>query len=195
MSDFRINGEIKRISDFFDKIVFGWMYNDVNATIDGDANFLAALGLMEYTEILGGMVVTEKLIKNGITVKEFPKECRKNFEAFLPYLGECYEKTDKNLKGGLYGRVRCGLAHEYFIKGSAEIHRDYKDYIDCGIIWEKEKDRIHFYVKNYFEDFKKAAESFYTKLVDEVELIEEGYKEEIKGLFTFGDTLRNISSP
>jgi len=195
MSDFGINGEIKRISNFFDKIVFGWMYDDINAAIDGDANFLAALGLMEYTEILGGMVVTEKRIKNGITVNEFPKECGKNFDAFLPYLGECYEKLDENLKGGLYGRVRCGLAHEYFIKGSAEIHMDYKDNIDCGIIWEKEKDCVHFYVKNYFEDFKKAAESFYPELINEVKLIEGEYKEEIKGFFSSGDTFRNISSP
>ena len=39
---------------FFKEFVFGFMYNDIRRTIDkAKANFLVALGLSTYTEIMG----------------------------------------------------------------------------------------------------------------------------------------------
>jgi len=45
--------KIISVSDFFKEYIFGFIYHDINSAIDGKANFLAALGLLCYTEFLG----------------------------------------------------------------------------------------------------------------------------------------------
>lgn len=148
--------KITQIHNFFKEYIFGFMFHDINTAIDGKANFLAALGLMEYTEIIGGFVTGE------LRKKKSPK---KNFNAFLPYLGQFYIDIDKEIV--LYERIRCGLAHEYFIKGSATIWMSSDNPLSGGIIYEKDKDWVHFVVTKYFEDFKSAVEIYHGQLVFE----------------------------
>lgn len=147
-----------QIDNFFKEHIFGFMFHDIETAIIGKANFLAALGLMEYTEILGGFV-TGDIRKRG-TLK-------KNFKAFLPYLGQSYIELDNELikDDGLYGRVRCGLAHEYFIKGTATIWMSSDSPVKCGILYEQDKDWVHFVVTKYFDDFKSAVKIYHGQLL------------------------------
>ncbi len=87
------------------------MYQDIRRTIDSArANFLVALGLSVYTEIMGGLVTGN--------LKD-PHWSKRNYKAFLPYLGSYYVNLDNQID--LYSRVRCGLVHEYFVKGRSKI--------------------------------------------------------------------------
>lgn len=47
---------IDPVRGFFDECVFGFIYHDIQAAIDGNANYLAALGLVAYTEFIGGLI-------------------------------------------------------------------------------------------------------------------------------------------
>ena len=112
----------ERILTFFDTYVFNSMRGDIDAAIRGNAKALAALGLVSYTEILGGLVTGNAAM---------PRNASKNFYAFLQYLGQDYE--DLQRKGiELYDIVRCGLVHQYFIKGPSTIWE--KADAPCGII-------------------------------------------------------------
>lgn len=113
---------LKAILHTFDEYIFGFMRSDIEAAIRGNANYLAALGLASYTEVLGGLR-TGELGKRGRGVA--------NFKAFLPYLGREYEDLEK--RGiDVYDTVRCGLVHNYFIKGDSSIWMGAN--APCGII-------------------------------------------------------------
>ena len=171
--------DIERIKQFFNEHIFKWMYEDVRTAIRCKANFLAALGLSEYTGIIGGLKTGKLLCENC---------CRSNYEAFLPYLEQPYVDINSKLKskGGLYKIVRCGLAHKYFIKGPHVIMNDPKrpddspllDTFDCEVLFIGEE--LGFIVDVYFRDFKKGIEKYYRELIDE------------KGLAVFRECLKAI---
>ncbi len=154
--------EIARVHSFFKEFVFGFMFHDIDSAISGKANFLAALGLLDYTEILGGLVTGN--------LKELHK-ARENFDSFIPYLGQWYVNLDTKLKAknGIYGRIRCGLAHEYFIKGkNSTIYMYHLENPDAkGIDYFPKQDRIEFVVDKFFSDFKAGAEIYHGQLVFE----------------------------
>ena len=117
-----MNTSQKAILHVFDERVFGAMRTELDWALRGAAANLAALGLVAYTEFLGG-IVTGDLGRQGSSGS--------NFRAFLPYLGSEYE--DLARRGvDIYERVRCGLAHEYFIKGESTIWPQAS--ASCGII-------------------------------------------------------------
>ena len=106
-----MNPSQKAILHAFDEHVFGSMRTELDWTIPGRATHLAALGLVTYTEFLGG-IATGDLGRQGCSGS--------NFRAFLRYLGSDYEQLAQ--RGvDIYERVRRGLAHEYFIKGESTI--------------------------------------------------------------------------
>lgn len=148
------NTEITKISDFFKEYIFGFIYHDIDAAIDGKANFLAVLGLLAYTEFIGSLI-TGNL---GNSVK-----CKNNFDEFI---NRFFDNNYKELlqKVNLYNKTRCGLVHEYFIKGPSVIVM-HKNSSSCGIIIKN--DTIVFNVEKYFEDFKEAVKRYYNKLVVE----------------------------
>jgi len=147
------NKDITIISNFFKEYIFGFIYHDIDAVIDGKANFLAALGLLCYTEFLGGLISPRDS-------KNIPK---KRFASFLPYIGKCYVILNKNDK--LYDIFRCGLAHEYFIKRSASIVMYKGKNTRCGIIFKN--DHWYFVVEKYFDDFRHGVKKYYNRLVVE----------------------------
>lgn len=117
-----MNPSQKAILHVFDQHVFGAMRTELDWALRGPAASLAALGLVTYTEFLGG-IATGELGRQGSSAS--------NFRAFLPYLGSDYEELAR--RGvDIYERVRCGLAHEYFIKGESRIWPQAS--APCGII-------------------------------------------------------------
>ena len=102
---------LRSILHTFDEYVFGFMRSDIDAAMRRNANFLSALGLVSYTEVLGGLRTGELGVR---------RKSRHNFEAFLPYMGYEYAQfKKKNID--IYDVVRCGLVHNYFIKGNDPI--------------------------------------------------------------------------
>jgi len=151
------------IDFYFKEYIRGFMYNDIRRTIDkAKANFLVALGLSTYTEIMGGFV-TGHLQDSGWS--------RKNYEAFLPYLGTYYEELKHQID--LYTRVRCGLVHEYFIKGRFMIARNFDQENRPGVYYDESLDHITIAVENYFQDFQAGVQRFYEILKsDNTEAVE-----------------------
>jgi hypothetical protein len=77
----------------------------------GGGNFLAALGLLCYTEFGGKLRFN--VMRNGREVASA------NFNQFFDLLGAPYQafRTQHNV----YDLFRCGLAHEYYVKKSCTI--------------------------------------------------------------------------
>lgn len=116
----------------------------------GGGNFLAALGLLCYTEFMGG-------IKRGIFKID---ESKNNFNSFFKYLGKEYEYFLN--KHDVYKIFRCGLAHEYYVKKSCVIAM-MKNGENIGI-GQDNNGRYYFVVEKYFEDFKKACNELQSKI-------------------------------
>lgn len=85
----------------------GFMINDLrNSTVYGHANFLVAMGIFNYIEILGGYCNP-----TGNCTERF------NF-VFENLLSEEYKEVFHRIKNirEPYNILRCGMSHEYFIK-------------------------------------------------------------------------------
>lgn len=134
--------------------------HDIPKAIEGKSNYLAALGLSTYTEILGGLYYGDLSGNLGHHYICFINE-------FFP---EEYMTVNADLEKdglrGLYGAVRSGLTHEYFIKKRSQIViEDDPSSVSCGIFYNPRNDpHIIFYVRKYFEDFKHAFEKHYNQL-------------------------------
>jgi hypothetical protein len=136
--------------------------NDIPAAINGKANYLAALGLSNYTEIIGGLYSGDLSGKNN--------DLGQNYLKFIKdFFHSDYILVDNNLRNdglkGLYSVVRCGLSHEYFIKKISKIEMDSHQALNCSITYDPHANpQIVFYVNQYFHDFKNAFEKYYKKL-------------------------------
>ena len=139
------------VDGFFRVVVEGCMFHDIDAAIERKANLLAALGLSSYTEVLGGLV-TGHLREEG--------KASSNYRAFLPYLGPQY--VNLNNRYDLYKRIRCGLVHEYFIKGSSTVRMESGGPLNCGIIFHGQE--CHFVVKKYYRDLKEGIACYRQQL-------------------------------
>ncbi|HEV7495721.1 MAG TPA: hypothetical protein VGO10_18240 [Baekduia sp.] len=146
------------IDSFFREYVFGFMIADVRREIDRAAagesagNFLCALGLLCYTEVLGG-------VRRGTLAQG---ESRANFDSFFRELGAPYASL---LDEGhnVYKLLRCGMAHEYLIKGVATISM-LKGVEPAGVAVAPEG-RWYFAVERYFEAFEVAARRMHSDLM------------------------------
>lgn len=146
-----MNASQKAILHVFDEHVFGAMRTELDWTLRGAAANLAALGLVAYTEFLGGITTGDLGHKDA---------SGSNFCAFLPYLGPDYVQLSQ--KGvDIYKHVRCGLAHEYFIKGKSTIWSQAS--VSCGII-SSANGPIYFIVSVYRDHLFAGAQ----KLRDEI---------------------------
>lgn len=160
---------------WFNHYVLGFMFSDIQREIwmaaekqagnhpIGGGNLLAALGLLCYTEVLGGLVRGTLAIKQG----------RKNFEAFLPYLGKQYVAFDEELKRespysppeGVYHIYRCDVVHRFFARKPVAVSMLY-DKIEpiCGI-GRLSGDELYFNVQKYFVDFQSGCARFHNQAV------------------------------
>jgi len=119
----------------------------------GGGNFLAALGLLCYTEF-GGKLKYRK------------KTASENFNKFFDYLGPDYKAFRASFKrqNGVYAVFRCGLAHEYYVKKSCTIAM-----LASGPgpgIGRDPSGRFYFVVENYCRDLKRAFDQLKVDLYD-----------------------------
>jgi len=173
------------IINHFHEIIYGFIFHDIQTCIQGRANFIAALALLSYTEYLGG------LISGNLGVRT---ESKNNFNKALKYFPEEYLNVDSSLKieyqdkngrvkpdDGIYAIYRCGLAHEYFIKGIATIYNNpdgpTRDHIGIVVAqhqieWPEEygippvtNKVLEFYTNEYFRDYRSAVNKFFKSLI------------------------------
>ena len=107
----------------------------------GGGNFLAALGLLCYTEFAGRAKRDDFSDGNA----------RACFDDFFRDLGPEYSELLKTRS--IYRDLRCGLAHEYFVKRSCAIAM-LAFQPQCGVQWDGE--RYIFVVEAYWQDFQAA---------------------------------------
>lgn len=145
------------IRGFFDDYVFGFMAADVRREIsharagEPAGNFLCALGLLCYTEILGG-------VRRGTLA---PGNGRQNFECFFRELGPAYEQL-LDTGADVYTWFRCGMAHEYLIKGSSTVTM-LKGVEPAGVAIGPDGHR-YFCVERYYEALDAAARKLHDDL-------------------------------
>lgn len=118
----------------------------------GGGNFLAALGLLCYTEFGGKLKYHCK--RNG---RDHASE---NFNLFFDDLGSAY-KAFRAEGHNVYDIFRCGLAHEYYVKRSCTIAMLGTD-IPAGIRILPDG-RYEFIVERYCLDLKRAFDELGTE--------------------------------
>jgi len=144
---------LQRIDEYFDEYIFGYMFQDISGAIDIKANYLAALGLSVYTEVMGGLVTGN--LKSH-------EDSGANYRAFLPYLGLHYVELEEKIR--IWKRVRCGLIHEYFVKEPSLIALKFKEENLPGIYYLENINTVIVAVEHYFKDFKSGVKKYYEEL-------------------------------
>ncbi|MBI2906305.1 MAG: hypothetical protein HYX92_01475 [Chloroflexi bacterium] len=109
----------------------------------GGGNFIAALGLLCYTEF-------------GGKLKYRAKTDSENFNRFFDDLGPDYKafRASPGRQNGVYDVFRCGLAHEYFVKKSCDMAM-----LASGPgpgIGRDSSGRLYFIVESYCRDLRRA---------------------------------------
>jgi hypothetical protein len=145
-------------------ILRDYIFKDIQAAINGNANYLAALGLSTYTENLGGLYCGD--LKDNL--------CDHYMSFIKVYFPKCYGNVYGQLKGSgitkrkypMYEIVRSGLVHEYFMKAESIVTIGANN-ATCGIIYGPPKypSSLIFVVDKYFEDFKNAFNKYYNRLL------------------------------
>lgn len=149
----------QEVDKFFNEYVFGFIYPDIQREIElarsstPGGNLLAALGLLCYTEFMGG-------ISRGSFTAGSP---RKRFNKFFREMGQPY--ADALGRIDVYEIFRCGLVHEYLVKGRCQIAM-LKGLEPCGL-GKLPNGQYYFVVETYFEDFKTACQAVYNRLMAE----------------------------
>jgi hypothetical protein len=188
------------IADFFYTYINGFIYNDVERCIKAEANHVVALALLSYTEFIGGLI-SGNLGKKG--------HAEENFGRALEYFPEEYRKIDSSIQlqyfdrgkpithpTGIYNIFRCGLVHEYFIKGHVLIHNNPDGHADehIGILRKEHiiefpaeiglppypSIYLEFHANEFFRDFKSAvAKILKLLLMDKDKKLLEGFNESL----------------
>ncbi|MDP9238929.1 MAG: hypothetical protein M3P30_16300 [Chloroflexota bacterium] len=156
----------EQIQRIFEKNVFTFMETDVRREVDlaklesqcdscgakpGGGNFLAALGLLSYTEFLG-----------SFTTGSYGRgRARNNFNSMYARLGPAYREFGESLD--VYDVFRCGMVHEYTVKQSADIAM-IRGGEPCGI-GRQPNGRLFFVVERYLDDFIVAAKALYVEIM------------------------------
>ncbi len=123
----------------------------------GGGNFLAALGLLCYTEF-GGLLLTgarKAILKVLPSVK---------FNTFFDFLGPEYKNLRTKQGVDVYDIFRCGLAHEYYVKRSCAI-AILERVPDPGIRLAS-TGGYEFVVESYLRDLRNAFEDLEKRLYD-----------------------------
>jgi len=138
------------------------MCHDIAAAIRGKANYLAALGLLEYSEILGGWK-RRRLGERG--------QGKTNFDEFFSALklaNPLYAAFEQELSTRLcrleprdrnvYSAARSGLAHRYFMQAKSSVLDNPEDpegaleyQPPCGLYFQD--DILTMNTNQYFQDF------------------------------------------
>ncbi len=145
-----------------------WTCKDIENGIKGQANYLVALGLVSYTEFLGGLFTGNA----GIT-----DEAKNNFTEAIKNFPAEYTEVDRKIVledgprptiKGIYSAVRCGLVHEYGIKGTAGVLNNpdgfCAEHIGIKIGLFGGKNGIIFSTNEFFRDYQQVLKNVAEKL-------------------------------
>jgi hypothetical protein len=114
----------------------------------GGGNFLAALGLLCYTEFGGKLRFGHKNAQGRDIAS-------KNFHDFFDLLGTDYVKLQSICN--VYDIFRCGLAHEFYVKQNCAIHMESKQ--GRSGIWQTPRGKYKISIQTYCRDLKAAFET------------------------------------
>jgi hypothetical protein len=115
----------------------------------GGGNFLAALGLLCYTEF-GGKLKYHRKLRNG------RDDAPANFNRFFDDLGAEY-KAFRAAGHDVYDIFRCGLAHEFYVKDTCNICMiSGEEAVGIGI---GRDGRYWFVVEKYYQDLRQAFDA------------------------------------
>lgn len=121
----------------------------------GGGNFLAALGLLCYTEFCGALEFNHK---KQITIRKVLVDAAMagdNFNDFFNTLGTGNKYKTFNDAHGVYGLFRCGMAHQYNVKTShfnIIMPKENPDASGIGITFAG--GTYNFFVATYYRDLK-----------------------------------------
>jgi hypothetical protein len=153
------------IERYFKKYILpprGIMYRDINREIDlahagkPGGEFLTALGLLNYTELLGKILLENR------------ESYTKQFKAFLRFMGEGYARLIDDREIDIYKLFRSGLVQSY-LTNDCDI-KMLDDNCPAGIIVGPDG-RYVIIVEKYFKDFMDACR----KLLDDIKSDEDAY--------------------
>lgn len=113
-------------------------------------NFLAALGLLCYTEFAGKLTYTKQ--RNG---KDYATG---NFNSFFDDIADYKNFRTTGVGVNVYDVFRCGLAHEYYVKNNCTIYMAKNNKLKG--IGQESNGKYYFVVEQYFEDFKVTLDKF-----------------------------------
>ena len=175
-----------QIKEYFRDYIYGFIFNDIRNCIKAKANYTVALALLSYTDYLGGLINGTLGLQNkskdqfNKALEYFEWKGDQNYYKNFKIRFKDIDFTSK--EGDIYSLFRCGLAHEYFIKGDSLVHNNPDGYTDekgkyyCDgcidedagvqIINEGNKKRLRLHNNAYFRDFEKAWEKYYNELVE-----------------------------
>lgn len=158
-----VGNDALSILDMYDRII---LCHDIPMAIQSRCHHLAAMGLVTYTEFLGGLFRGDLQNRQG----------RANYEAFIRnFFGDCYTEVDSRLRKaglkGLYSVARSVIAHEYFMKLTSIVSIDIQTSTKCGVAYDPNGNfKIVLSVKQYFQDLKEAFHKYRSKVKLEQEL-------------------------
>jgi hypothetical protein len=151
------------VESTFNTIFHDFIKHDIQAAIEGRANYLAALGIFSYVEFLGGLLSGHSGIIN---------KAKGNFNEAIRHFPPEYQKLNDELKvvdaeglthEGIYGIIRCGLVHEYMVKGGGTVYNNPTGPIanHTGITYEfiGDKKVIAIYNNEFFRDFRTVIDT------------------------------------
>jgi hypothetical protein len=163
------------VLDFFTNYIHGYMFNDIEKSINVGANFAVAILLLTYTENIGSLISGHLGLK-GHSYKDFNKmieyfdfngdaEYYKKFEiTYKANIGSQIEILD------IYTAFRCGFIHEYFPKLPCIVQNNQPvdHYLDseAGIHWFDDNGvkTLRFHNNAYYRDLKKAVDKIFRQI-------------------------------
>ena len=172
-------------AEYFTKLekLQSWIVNDLTrATIEAQTNFLVAMGIFNYIEILGGFCLTKDSKCKDRFNFVFKNLLQTPYKTVFDKL-ELITKSDK----GAYDCLRCGMTHEYLLKtytlkekqssinftvfGVDDVAGFYRNILtkDCGIeLLELEKGKYHLRIYNprLIHDLNIAFETLKKNLIN-----------------------------
>lgn len=156
--------EFEEVRWTYDLMCRNFMVNDIRRGIDdAQANYLVALGIFSYLEVLGGFITGNGALSDHSSA---------NFNAAIAQLPQCYrdlndllQVRDENgvVKKGLYSAFRCGLVHEYAPKGQVTVMNNPGQPADpdrCGVevVEDNGENRLIINNNELFRDFRELLE-------------------------------------
>lgn len=169
-----------------------WIKEDLKrSSVLAKANFLVAMGIFNYIEILGGFYASDTESRprfKSVFEDLLPKEYKNLYDEIDKLTTSVYKNKNGVIKykGGAYDCLRCGLTHEYLVKTytikNSKIELDFAIYgvddaIDymtniisnkCGIelvLLQKDKYKLKIYNPRLIYDLNEAFNNYKKKML------------------------------